>query len=520
MPIIHYRFVSIEEECERELTPPMALASSAAAAPAVPPMSRHTWLRRESGTEYRSTDPTCFALLDQFYTGLMIPTFPLDEERDDVHDWMTNFRKQMVEMRHRRQKQQQRLKLEGIVSTRNDESTESIEESRGGKEKLEVVIMIEVDNDASITTNDDKKAKDNDDDDYDDDDGKYMYKQSNNTDQLLFDGTTHYNIIGAVTMEYYQVSQIGLLGYIVVNENHRGYGLGKVLHQEALLRIEMLANKYGNNYFAISTTTAAAAADDDDDKDGSPLLPRPLPPPLRAIFAETNSVSAGDITPAECRARHDILYNLGYRFIHFPYAQPPLDINNINASFDDIMLLVYFPYHDDDNVSCHDGNEDDDDDDLILVKSKSNNRERMSRYCSWYFDDEINNGDYSTGTVQMKINVPWNYVDEFYQTTFIYSTDSDTSTDEDEDDEDCSIKDDDGSPLDYRTANYYKLAHWYTHHRQQQEYDLHNNNNNNNNNGLVEISLLRPSIAPWEDIKESLLPEFEQWKQRNIPQDK
>lgn len=124
----------------------------------------------------------------------------------------------------------------------------------------------------------------------------------------------------------------------------------------------------------------------------------------------------------------------------------------------------------------------------------------------------------------MKINVPWNYVDEFYQTTFIYSTDSDTSSDNEEE---SSINDDDdgrevvssSSPLDYRTANYYKLAHWYTHHRQQQESDLYNNNNNNNK-GLVEISLLRPSIVPWEDIKESLLPEFEQWKQRHIPQDK
>jgi hypothetical protein len=58
------------------------------------------------------------------------------------------------------------------------ESTE-LEELQGGKEKLEFVIMIEVDSDASIT-NDDKTTKDNDDDDYDDD-GKYIYKQSNNT---------------------------------------------------------------------------------------------------------------------------------------------------------------------------------------------------------------------------------------------------------------------------------------------------------------------------------------------------
>jgi len=487
MPIINYRFVSIEEECERELTSSIA---SAPAPPAVPPMSRHTWLRRESGTEYRSTDPTCFALLDQFYTSLMIPTFPLDDERDDIHDWMKNFRKQMVEMRQ--QQQQQQLELDGIDPTRNNESIES-EELRGGIEKLEVVIMIEeIGNNNSITNDGNKETND-------DDDGKYIYKQSNNTDQLLFNDTTQYNIIGAVTMEYYQTSQIGLLGYIVVNENHRGYGLGKVLHQEALLRIEMLANKYGNSI----ATTATAADGEEGGGCGSSSIDRRRHPslPLRAIFAETNSITAGDITVAECRARHEILYKLGYRLIHFPYAQPPLDINNVNASFDDIMLLVYFPYHDDDNEvsSC-----------------------MMRRYCSWFFDDEINNGDYSTSTVRMKIDVPWNYVDDFYQTVFIYYSDSDTTTtDEDEDDEESSIKDDDGrevvsssSPLDYHTASYYKLAHWYTHHRQQQENDLYNNK------GLVEISLLRPSIAPWEDIKESLLPEFEQWKQRHIPQDK
>ena len=516
MPIINYRFISIEEECERESGTASSMAAPPPSAAAVP-MSRHTWLRRESGTEYRSTDPTCFALLDQFYTSLMIPTFPLDEERDDIHDWMTNFRKQIVQRRQQQKQRQQQQQLEGIVSTRNYESTESEEELQGGKEKLEVVIMIEVDNDASIT-NDDKKTKDNDDDDDDDyDDGKYIYKQSNNTNPLLFNDTTHYNIIGAVTMEYYQTSQIGLLGYIVVNENHRGYGLGKVLHQEALLRIEMLANKYGNS---IATTTTADGEEGGGCGSSSSTDRRHPSLPLRAIFAETNSVTAGDITVAECRARHEILYNLGYRLIHFPYAQPPLDINNVNASFDDMMLLVYFPYHDDDNEvsSYNDGV--DEDDERNGMKSKSNRELMMRQYCPWYFDDEINSGDYSTSTVRMKIDVPWNYVDDFYQTTFIYHSDSDTTTDNEEEEE-SSINDDDGremvslsSSLDYRTANYYKLAHWYTHHRQQQEYDLYNNK------GLVEISLLRPSIAPWEDIKESLLPEFEQWKQRHIPQDK
>jgi hypothetical protein len=42
----------------------------------------------------------------------------------------------------------------------------------------------------------------------------------------------------------------------------------------------------------------------------------------------------------------------------------------------------------------------------------------------------------------MKINVPWNYVDEFYQTVFIYHSDSDTTSD-DEEEEESSINNDD-----------------------------------------------------------------------------
>jgi hypothetical protein len=94
-------------------------------AAAAVPMSRFTWLYKDSQEQNIDPQiPTCFALLDQFYASLMIPTFPLDEERDDIHDWMTNFRKQMVEQQQQQQQQQQQCQqqqqqLEGIVSTRN-----------------------------------------------------------------------------------------------------------------------------------------------------------------------------------------------------------------------------------------------------------------------------------------------------------------------------------------------------------------------------------------------------------------
>ena len=67
---------------------------------------------------------------------------------------------------------------------------------------------------------------------------------------------------------------------------------------------------------------------------------------------------------------------------------------------------------------------------------------------------------------------------------------------------------------DYRKAEFYKLVHWFTHHRQQGR-DL--------SEDTVEISLYPPSTTPWEDIKETLLPEFKQWQDKeerqNKPQD-
>ena len=99
----------------------------------------------------------------------------------------------------------------------------------------------------------------------------------------------------------------------------------------------------------------------------------------------------------------------------------------------------------------------------------------------------------------MKIDIPFNFVDEFYRITFLCGSDSDTSSSAGEDDDHDNDHDhDDGHDSekgseeemmipDYHTANCYKFAHWFTHHRQQ-ELEL--------SEGAVEISLCPPSTKP------------------------
>ena len=475
MPVINYRFISIDEECEKDiiLYPPSMAPRS------------HSWFRRDSGTYIRMTDPKCFCLLDQFYVDLMIPTFPIKEERDSIYDWMTYLRKQMIE----RQQQRAAKAAGGRTTTTSEEG-----EIQGGINKFDIILMVY----------DSGDFDDDDDANKRDDDGKYVFNRCNNTSnqQLLLsdmnDGESRHGgqgskikIMGAATMEYYKNSQVGLMGYIVLHENYRGRGLGKVLHEEALIRIEMLANKYGGHNSVGETGTFKS--------------------PLRAIFAETNTPSAGDITPAQCLQRHTTLYNLGYRLVKFPYAQPPLEPKDVNSSFDDILLLVYFPYHDKESYR-DDGKND------VKLERKSK-RELMMRYCPWILDEEmnrINDGSnfdgHSNGIVRMKVDIPFNFVDEFYRITFLYDSNSDTSSSEEEDDDDddddhVSEKSSEEEMMipNYHTANYYKLAHWFAHHRQQ-EREI--------SEGAVEISLCPPSTKPWEDCKEILWPECKEWQEK------
>lgn len=100
-----YQFLSIDEECEK-------WASS-----------------RQDDTDGA---PPCFTILSQFYDKLMISTFPLEEERDDLEDWFQCFHFQTKQVRRRQQGRE------------NNEMQELIDEEilllRGNA--MDVVIMV------------------------------------------------------------------------------------------------------------------------------------------------------------------------------------------------------------------------------------------------------------------------------------------------------------------------------------------------------------------------------------------
>ena len=417
---------------KHKLTTLSSLVNSLTVAPLIP----HRFISIEEGinNDVSSTPPTepiCFSLLREFYDELMISTFPLDEEREDLNDWMDCFRMQM----HARQCPEQPQRLAARTM------------------RLDVILMIQDD----------------------DNDGKYK-------------------ILGGAAINYYKHSRVGLLSYVVIRDEYRGCGLAKLLHEEALLRIEMLANCY-RDYNA---------------DDASASSPRSV----RAIFAETNTPAAGDITPTQCLIRHKSLYNLGYRLVKFPYSQPPLSSKNgVNASFDDIVLLVYFPSSNDELAMMNYISEGDDSN-FDPMRSK---KELLMRYCSWFFENKgINmiNDHCSLGTdiVKMSVDVPLGYIEDFYRNQFLNKINLCDCDDGDSTDrEQCN-----GSSVDwmitpdYCTAEYYQFAHWFANDSQQHE-------------GIVEVDLSRPSSNPWEDCKQIFSMKWKGWQDKedesNPPQD-
>jgi len=240
--------------------------------------------------------------------------------------------------------------------------------------------------------------------------------------------------------------------------------LSKLLHEEAMRKLDILSCNYCKNGNDEGTT-----------------------PPLLAVFAETNTPAAGDVSPEQSVIRHNALYNLGYRLVQFPYAQPPLTTEDLNGSFDEIVLLVYYPFRRDDVEA-------------FLAKQSLNEAsdyeisaklDLLKRYCSWFHqtaNDKCNNFD----TVQMDVHIPFRYVEDFYQSVFGYETDAGNGRNEG----------DDGIP-DYRTADYYRLAYWFTHDR------VSRNENSEDLGVTVPVSILSP---PWDDCKESLTSEWKEWE--------
>lgn len=418
------------------------------------------------------TSPPCFSLLQQFYDELMVPTFPLEEERDDINDWFECFR---LQMKQRHQLHEQKLqddikqvltdgfKEEGIAAVVQNLSNPCVDEDcEFDGPAMDVVLMIL-----------DEGTDGDDDENNNDPRGKIPRRRSSRIRMSLYgglyapktgtNGDTHDNndkctIIGGAAVEYYKQSRVGLLSYIVLKDEFRGCGLARHLHEEALSRLENLANVYGASFQKERNTLS----------ESTPLL--------QAVFAETNTAKAGDVTPEQSLLRHNSLYNLGYRLVSFPYAQPPLTTEDVDGSFDDILLLTYFPF----------------DDNTIRTASNREAADSITRFFNWFSLEHMKKNcealdTYST--VLMDVNIPFLYIEDFYQSVFGYDRDETSSSESL-----AQVGEEDGIP-DYRTAKYYKLAHWFTHRCM------------GNGSGGVVVDIGRP---PWNDCKEILQVEFEE----------
>jgi hypothetical protein len=446
---LDYKFVSIDEEC------PPTLSDG---------VSSYGVSSDSDGTE----TPPCFSLLQQFYDELMTPTFPLEKERDDVDDWFTCFRMQMKQRGQLRELQLQKdikrvltegFKEEGIAAVVQSYSNPANSVCGFDGPAMDVVLMILVDatHDDDDITYDDTIANST---------GKFPTRRRNSRIRSVLNGrfpiTEAYSvdskclIIGGAVVEYYKQSRVGLLSYIVLRDEFRGCKLARYLHEEALSSLENLANTYGASF--------------QKERNG---LPESIPL-LQAVFAETNTAEASDLTPEQCLMRQKTLHTLGYRSVLFPYAQPPLTTDDVDGTFDNIILLTYFPF----------------DENTLPTAGMSSDMDLMVRYCKWFLQERKEKRDQTidagTAVVHMNANIPFLYVEDFYQSVFGCNNNDENEVNH--------VDGGDGIP-DYHIAKYYKLALRYTRHRLK------------NGNGGVSVCLDRP---PWYDCKERLLKECQE----------
>ncbi|KAL3781029.1 hypothetical protein HJC23_007925 [Cyclotella cryptica] len=420
-----YRFVSIDDEC-------------------------NNWQVHSSPD---SDSPPCFALLRQFYDDLMIPTFPLEDERDDLDDWFECFRFQM--------KQSQRAS--DVQSSHNLTEREKLMLQANA---MDVILMI-LDN--SSSTGDEHATEGN-----QSIPSRQVFDETRRLASFagLFAPLTEDDasratkpvIIGGAAVEYYKESRVGLLSYIVLHSDFRARGLAVHLHSEALSRLKRLSTLY-------SVPMSKSNEDPEVSLAAAPLI--------QAVFAETNTAAAGDVTPEQSLLRHKALYKLGYRLVNFPYAQPPLSTEDVDGSFDDLLLLVYFPFCEDDvseskdimdeKVTDHKAT---DDAELILSKDEAHT------LYPWYRRQ-------SNLVPRMNVDIPFCFVEDFYKSVFGYNSSSESPVNRE------VVE---GIP-DYRTAKFFQLAHWFSRNRE--------------NSGSVDVNLCGP---PWEDCKDRLYTEFFEWQ--------
>ena len=212
------------------------------------------------------------SLLRKFYNELMIPNFPIEEERDDVEDWIYCLDPKEVESCGDLDFGPAMDVLLLVCDTMHMNSTSSVY-------------------DATTTTQTTPKEEE---------------------ERLPC-------ILAGIAVEYYKHARCGLVSYIVVSHQFRRNGIITMMHDAALSCLNELhvQIQYSGSY-----------------GHGDEIIE-----PLRAVFAETNTVDAGDAPPEVIAQRHEVLLKLGYRQLEFPYVQPQLSEDL--EPFHTIMLLVY-----------------------------------------------------------------------------------------------------------------------------------------------------------------------------------
>ena len=123
-------------------------------------------------------------------------------------------------------------------------------------------------------------------------------------------------ILAGVVFEYYRQAEVGLVSYVTTKSEYHGLGIMSLLHPLAVNALQHLHVHSYKKYKGVSPKHS-----------------------IRAVFAETNTVDAGDANPKDILTRHEILYKLGYRKLIFPYVQPPLETDG--NWFHNTMLLIY-----------------------------------------------------------------------------------------------------------------------------------------------------------------------------------
>jgi monoamine oxidase len=118
-------------------------------------------------------------------------------------------------------------------------------------------------------------------------------------------------IAGGIFFEYYKLSNVGLMSYMVVADRFRRNGIIKRLHAMAIEQLHAEACRSG------------------------------MEEGIGAIFAESNLPTMYDGIMSHTD-RHAALHRLGYRQVNCVYTQPPL--SSENKPQENLALIVYAPH--------------------------------------------------------------------------------------------------------------------------------------------------------------------------------